>query len=186
MAGLQLDHVERAHEVLRRHETRPLVSFFAAGHNAQDYVEEAMRSMLAQTVDDFELLILDDGSTDQTYDVMMSVQDPRVRVLRNEKCMGIARSLNRLMEHCSGRFWAHMDADDICAPERLEKQLEIMLADKSIGICGCCFVAFYPSGEAHLFNTPLKSSEIKVRLLLTAPRAHPFVTFNGDFFLGMA
>lgn len=182
MAGPQSDHIESAPEVIRRPEGRPLVSFFAAGHNVQDYVEEAMRSMLAQTVDDFELLMLDDGSTDKTYDVMMSVQDPRVRVLRNEKCVGIARSLNRLMEHCRGRFWAHMDADDICAPERLEKQLEIMLADDSIGICGCRFVAFYPSGKAHLFNTPLKSSEIKVRLLFTTPLAHPFVTFNGDFF----
>ena len=161
---------------------RPLVSFFVAGRNVQGYVEEALRSMLAQTVDDFELLVLDDGSTDKTYDVMMGVQDPRVRVLRNEQCLGIARSLNGLMEQCRGRYWAHMDADDICAPERLEKQLEIMQADPSIGICGCRFVDFYPSGKAHLFNTPLESNKIKASLLFTTPMAHPFVTFNGELF----
>ena len=182
MTGVESDHSKSSPTGICRSGGRPLVSFFVAGRNVQDYVEEAMRSMLAQTVDDFELLILDDGSTDKTYDVMMSVQDQRIRVLRNEKCMGIARSLNRLMELCRGRFWAHMDADDICAPERLEKQLEIMQADNTIGICGCRFVAFYPSGEAHLFNTPLESEKIKAKLLFTAPMAHPFVTFAGELF----
>lgn len=182
MTGVESEHNENAPTGIRGCKGRPLVSFFVAGRNVQNYVEEAIRSMLAQTVDDFELLILDDGSTDKTYDVMMSVQDHRIRVLRNEECMGIARSLNRLMELCRGRFWAHMDADDVCAPERLEKQLEIMQADSSIGVCGCRFVAFYPSGEAHLFSPPVESEKIKANFLFTTPMAHPFVTFNGELF----
>ena len=161
---------------------RPLVSFFAAGRNVQEYVEQAMRSMLDQTVDDFELLMLDDGSTDKTYDVIMGVQDPRVTVLRNAESQGIARSLNRLMSHCRGRYWAHMDADDICAPQRLEKQLQVMQADSKIGICGSHFVAFLPSGEGGLFRLPLDSESIKANLLFKAPMAHPFVTFDGDVF----
>ena len=161
---------------------RPLVSFFAAGRNVQEYVEQAMRSMLDQTVDDFELLMLDDGSTDKTYDVMMGVQDPRVTVLRNAESQGIARSLNRLMSQCRGRYWAHMDADDICAPQRLEKQLQIMQANPDIGICGCHFVAFLPSGEGGLIRLPLDSESIKANLLFKAPMAHPFVTFDGDLF----
>lgn len=164
------------------HSSRPLVSFFAAGRNVQEYVEQAMRSMLDQTVDDFELLMLDDGSTDKTYDVMMGVQDPRVQVLRNMEGQGIARSLNRLMSQCRGRYWAHMDADDICAPQRLEKQLQIMQANPDIGICGCHFLAFLPSGEGGLIRLPLDSESIKANLLFKAPMAHPFVTFDGDLF----
>lgn len=156
--------------------------FFAAGRNVQEYVEQAMRSMLDQTVDDFELLMLDDGSTDKTYDVMMGVQDPRVQVLRNMEGQGIARSLNRLMSQCRGRYWAHMDADDICAPQRLEKQLQIMQANPDIGICGCHFLAFLPSGEGGLIRLPLDSESIKANLLFKAPMAHPFVTFDGDLF----
>lgn len=182
MGCLPEDHASGALGVIRCRGGAPLVSFFVAGRNVQDYVERAMRSMLEQTVEDFELLILDDGSTDQTYDVMMGVQDPRVRVLRNEEGMGIARSLNRLMGHCRGRFWAHMDADDVCAPERLEKQLEILQADASVCVCGCHFAAFYPSGEASLFAPPADSTDIKARLLFTSPMPHPFVTFNGEFF----
>ena len=161
---------------------RPLVSFFAAGRNVQEYVEQAMRSMLDQTVDDFELLMLDDGSSDNTYDIMMGVQDPRVKILRNAEGQGIARSLNRLMAQCQGRYWAHMDADDICTPQRLEKQLQVMQANHDVGICGCHFVAFLPSGEGGLFRLPLDSESIKASLLFKTPLAHPFVTFDGDLF----
>ena len=161
---------------------RPLVSFFAAGRNVQEYVEQAMRSMLDQTVDDFELLMLDDGSSDKTYDIMMGVQDPRVKILRNEEGQGIARSLNRLMAQCQGRYWAHMDADDICTPQRLEKQLQVMQANKDIGLCGGHCMILYPTGDGHLTKMPLDFDEIKSRLLFINPILHPFVMFNGDVF----
>ena len=161
---------------------RPLVSFFAAGRNVQEYVEQAMRSMLDQTVDDFELLMLDDGSSDNTYDIMMGVQDSRVKILRNAEGLGIARSLNRLMAQCQGRYWAHMDADDICTPQRLEKQLQIMQANHDVGLCGGHCMILYPTSIGYLSKMPVDFEEIKSSLLFMNPILHPFVMFNGDIF----
>ena len=161
---------------------RPLVSFFAAGRNVQEYVEQAMRSMLDQTVDDFELLMLDDGSSDNTYDIMMGVQDSRVKILRNAEGLGIARSLNRLMAQCQGRYWAHMDADDICTPQRLEKQLQIMQTNHDVGLCGGHCMILYPTSVGYLSKMPVDFEEIKASLLFMNPILHPFVMFNGDIF----
>lgn len=161
---------------------RPLVSFFAAGRNVQEYVEQAMRSMLDQTVDDFELLMLDDGSSDNTYDIMMGVQDSRVKILRNAEGLGIARSLNRLMAQCQGRYWAHMDADDICTPQRLEKQLQIMQTNHDVGLCGGHCMILYPTSIGYLSKMPVDFEEIKSSLLFMNPILHPFVMFNGDIF----
>lgn len=161
---------------------RPLVSFFAAGRNVQEFVEQAMRSMLNQTVDDFELLMLDDGSMDKTYDVMMGVHDSRVKVLRNTESQGIARSLNRLMAQCKGRYWAHMDADDICVPQRLEMQIKMMRTNRNVGVCSSHIVIFRPSGESHLSKMPIDPDEIKTSLLFMNPLTHPFVMYDGELF----
>lgn len=166
----------------RRKRDRPLVSFFVAGHNVESYVADAMRSMLAQTMDDFELLIMDDGSTDKTYEVMKSMADPRVQVFRNEKNLGITRSLNLLLERCRGKYWAHMDGDDVCDARRLEFQVAAMDARRDASICGGQYVMFYPSGQKEYVEHPLDSRQIKSQLLFTNPFAHPFVMFKGEAF----
>lgn len=157
---------------------RPLVSFYMAARNAEAYVEEALRSMLAQSVDDFELLALDDGSTDATFDVLMSVQDPRITVLQNESNLGIPKSLNRLLDLAAGEYLAHMDADDICLPHRLEKQLALMRTQKDIWVCGSHFRAF--QGVDYTQRLPVQPEVIRASLPFYSPIAHPFATLRGD------
>lgn len=151
-----------------------------AGCNVEDYIEEALRSMLAQTEEDFELLVLDDGSTDSTYDVIMGVRDPRIIALRNETNLGIPKSLNRLLDRAAGLYLAHMDADDISLPDRLERQISLMREHGDVWVCGSHYRAFgNADGE---FLLPVDSDVIRASLLFFSPIPHPFATFNGDLF----
>ena len=161
-------------------QSTPQVSFFLAGHNVARYVEEALRSILAQTVADMEVLFLDDGSGDETLDMAMSIADPRLVVFRNEENRGIARSLNSLMELARGEFWAHMDADDISLPERVQRQIERMQADRDICICGCAYRRF--DHAEGVITLPLDSEAIRAQTPFACSLPHPFVTFRGEFF----
>lgn len=91
--------------------------------NAQRFLAEAIESVLNQSFDDFEFLIIDDGSTDRSADIIRSFTDHRIRFIQNEKNLGIMATLNRGIEMASAELIARMDADDICLPTRFERQL---------------------------------------------------------------
>src|SRR6476661_6812532 len=101
-----------------------LVSILMPAHNAQRYLTEAVRSVLAQTHVNFELLAIDDGSTDRTGRILRSFanQDPRVKVVAHEN-RGMGRALNGAMEVARGEWLIRMDADDVMLPHRIERQL---------------------------------------------------------------
>jgi glycosyltransferase involved in cell wall biosynthesis len=172
----------KAPAVISRRGGRPLVSFFLAGRNVEAFVEETVRSMLAQTCGDFELLFLDDASTDSTHAIVKGFQDPRLTVLRNDVWQGIPRSLNRLLDMLRGEFWAHMDADDICLPKRLETQLELMRRNPELCVCGCSYHMFVPNGDVYKIDLPRDNDDIRASLLFFSPVPHPFATLRGDFF----
>lgn len=106
----------------------PLVSVIMPAYNAQEYIEKAIRSVLDQTVADLELLVLDDGSTDNTCEIVeaLSAQDSRIVLIRNERNLGVARTRNRGLEQFQGRYVAFLDSDDVWHPEKLETQLARM------------------------------------------------------------
>lgn len=97
-------------------------------YNAEQFLREAMDSMLNQSFRDFEFLIIDDGSTDASISMIQQYQDPRIRLIRNEKNLGISPTLNRGIELASTDLIARMDADDISYPDRLQKQYDYMMA----------------------------------------------------------
>ncbi len=101
----------------------PLVSVLLAVSNGERYLRAALESILRQTVSDLELIVVDDGSTDETPEILGAVDDARLRVLRNEERRGLAASLNRGLDEARGRYVARLDADDIAFPRRLERQL---------------------------------------------------------------
>lgn len=105
----------------------PLVSVIMPAYNAERFLEDAIRSVMAQSVTDWELLVLDDGSTDATAAIAANLaqQDPRVRFLPNETNMGVAKTRNRGFDLCRGQYVALLDSDDIWLPEKLEKQLAL-------------------------------------------------------------
>jgi glycosyltransferase involved in cell wall biosynthesis len=97
-------------------------------YNAEQYLRSAMDSMLSQTFQDFEFLIIDDGSTDTSVSIIESYTDSRIRFLKNEKNLGISATLNRGIELAACELIARMDSDDISYPDRLQKQYDYMVS----------------------------------------------------------
>ncbi len=104
----------------------PGISVLMPAYNAEQYVGEAIDSVLLQTLGDFELIVVDDSSTDGTANLLARVQDPRLRVLTNSANLGIAKSLNRAVAMARGRYIARIDHDDLCLPTRLAQQKELL------------------------------------------------------------
>ena len=103
-------------------------------YNAEKYLADAIRSVFAQTYQDWELILMDDGSTDRSLEIAKSVDDPRVRVFSDGKNKKLATRLNEITELAKFDLIARMDADDLIFPERLEVQLKYFNTDKNIDI----------------------------------------------------
>ena len=116
----------------------PLVTVLLSTHNDLRFLPQAVESILSQSFGDFEFLIIDDGSTDGTTEYLSSVsgEDPRVRVLSNERNIGLTRSLNLGLGSARGRFLARMDADDVSAPQRLARQVTFLERNSDVGVVG--------------------------------------------------
>lgn len=116
-----------------------LISVVMSVYNGQKYLAEAIESILNQTFADFEFIIIDDGSTDKSLEIIQSFsqKDNRIRIIQNEKNIGLTASLNKGISQASGEYVARMDADDISMPERLAKQVEILESDPSTVLVSC-------------------------------------------------
>ena len=116
----------------------PKVSVVVPANNAERYISEAIESVLNQTFEDYELIIVNDGSTDRTEDIILDYQkmDPRIIYLKNEENLRICRTLNRGLEAARGDYIARMDADDWSYPARLEKQLDYMRNNPDVVLVG--------------------------------------------------
>jgi glycosyltransferase involved in cell wall biosynthesis len=104
-------------------ETNPLVTVFIPVYNREKYILEAVNSILRQTFTNFELIVVDDGSTDNTPKILKSIKDKRLKLFFNKKNMGIPYTRNKGLEISAGKYIALLDSDDIAIPNRLEKQL---------------------------------------------------------------
>lgn len=134
----------------------PRVSVVMPVYNEAPFVEAAVRSVLRQTVSDLELVIVDNGSTDESPEILGRIRDPRVRLFRNPRNLGSAAASNRLVRESRAPLIARMDADDIALPHRLEKQLAAFAAEPKLALLG---------GQVEHFGGP------GTRLRRFAPRA---------------
>ena len=109
-------------------ENKPFVSIITPCWNCEKYIAETIESVLAQTYDNWEMIIVDDCSTDHSYEIALeySKKDNRIKVYRMEQNSGAARCRNRAIEKSKGEYLAFIDSDDIWLPEKLEKQLKFM------------------------------------------------------------
>lgn len=116
----------------------PKVSVVMPVYNTEAYVAEAIESILQQTWGDFEFIIVDDGSTDNSLKILQDYQqrDQRIKIIRNQKNAGLGICLQKAVEIAAGEFIARMDADDISTPDRFEKQIRFMDTHPDIGILG--------------------------------------------------
>ena len=154
----------------------PKVSVLMAVYNGQAYVREAVDSILDQTFTDFEFVIVDDGSTDETTAIIETYSDSRIKYLRNAKNMGLTKSLNIGLNETGGEFVARIDADDVSLPMRLETQLEFLESRPDLGVVGSEMDVVGDRGiRVGGFGVPRVHSMIVWRLLFERPLAHPTV-----------
>lgn len=116
----------------------PKVSIIMSVYNGEPYLVSAIESILNQTFGDFEFIIIDDGSTDQTWSILSSyaTKDPRIILIRNENNIGYTRSLNLGIKQSRGNYIARQDADDISHPDRLAKQVAFLEKNIQVGLVG--------------------------------------------------
>ena len=112
------------------------VSVIMPAFNAEKYVAEAAKSIFDQTFTNFELIVVNDGSTDRTLEILNAIADDRLRILSNDNNMGVVKSTNKGIAEARGRYIARQDADDISLPERLQKQFEYLEQHPEIALLG--------------------------------------------------
>lgn len=101
----------------------PVLSVIIPAYNTEDYIERAIRSVLEQSLNDLEVVVVDDASTDRTFEVVKAIDDPRVKLFKNERNSGAGATRNRAIQEASGEWIAVLDSDDWYAPQRLESLL---------------------------------------------------------------
>lgn len=115
---------------------KSLVTIGMPVYNCEQFIEQALKSVLAQTYENFELIITDDGSTDNTLEIIKKFDDPRIKLLVDGKNRGISYRLNQLIDIASGEFFVRMDGDDLMFPDRIEKQINYLLQYPEIDVVG--------------------------------------------------
>ena len=147
------------------------VSVVMATYNTEiSMLREAVESILNQTFHDFEFLIVDDGSTNDSGDYLRSIQDKRVRIIWNVQNMGVTKSLNVGLKQAKGRYIARMDADDVSFPTRLEKQFSYMEAHQDVIVYGMRNTAMDKARVILPFQIKTdEMAEYRVRMLFTNP-----------------
>lgn len=156
----------------------PLVSIVLPMYNAEKFVGECIQSILSQTYTNFELLVLDDGSTDGSIKVVESFSDSRIHLIRRKH--DYIATLNCGLSESRGKYIARMDADDIMYPLRIEKQVDIMEYDRNITICSSYTQVL---GEETIVDSSIKGHIINFHamLLLGNIMSHSSVMIRRDF-----
>jgi glycosyltransferase involved in cell wall biosynthesis len=155
--------------------SNPRITVLMAVYNSEQYVREAIESILNQSFHDFEFLIIDDGSTDSSPSILAeyAARDPRIVLAPNEGNIGHANSLNKGLKMARGEYIARMDSDDISLPDRLLRQVAFMDAHPNIGICGT-WLRFFGRINQN-WCLPQDDTEIRCYMFFDSPLAHPTV-----------
>ena len=157
------------------------VTVLMPARNAEKYIAEAIRSVLEQTFTDFEFLILNDGSTDGTANIIQQFRDSRIRLIE-QPGQGIAIALNKGLQEAKGRYIARFDADDICFPGRLQKQVKFLDDNMDHVLTGCDAEYIAENGE-HLFDfccAGHSHEEIMKQLYMDCPFIHSGVMYRKE------
>lgn len=121
----------------------PLVTIGMPLYNGERYMQEAIDSILNQTYTNLELVIVNDGSSDTSIDIVKSYSDPRIRLFHNDQNRGVAYTRNRVIDYAKGDYLAWMDCDDISLPDKIELQVNLMENQKNIHVCGTSYLLFF-------------------------------------------
>ena len=153
-----------------------LVSVVMAVYNGEKYLADTINSILNQTFSDFEFIIVNDGSTDSTRDILSyyQEQDKRIRIIDNETNIGLTKSLNRGIVESIGKYIARIDVGDVCYPERFKKQVDFLEQNKNVCVVGSWGVFKDEQGNTiYNFKSHTDSKSIRKNALLGRVILHP-------------
>src|SRR5438046_7283926 len=154
-------------------EGSPVVTVLMAARNGAAFLCEAIESILGQTLSNFEFVIVNDASTDNTRAIIQSYNDRRIRLIENASPMGLAASLNRGVEVANGTYIARMDQDDISFPHRLERQVQFLETHQDVCVCGSWAGLIDEGNSPHGVRRKPSGDEISAGYWLTSPIIHP-------------
>lgn len=161
----------------------PLITVLMPVYNGQQYLAEAISSILLQTYNDFELLIIDDGSSDNSEKIINVFNDSRIVYIKNETNRGLIYSLNKGLRLAKGKYIARMDADDVSISERFEKQILEFKKDENLVICGSFIKTFGNGAEEYISHIPVTNAQIFSSIFFACPFAHPSVMIKKESLL---
>jgi len=156
---------------------QPLLTVLMPVYNAEKYLAEAMDSILAQTLENFEFLIIDDGSKDRSIDIIRSYNDPRIRIIQNETNLGISKTLNKGIGLATAELIARMDADDISYPERLKKQFDYFTNHPDCALLST-WAKMITEDKQHIRTEKYKSRFYYYNLTFECWMFHPTVMYS--------
>jgi len=165
------------HGIIR--DRTPRIAVVLPVYNGERYLAEAIQSVLKQTFTDFELVVIDDGSTDGTAEILEGFRDPRLRVIRFPQNRGLVTALNTGVRESRSDLIARMDADDICVPQRFERQVAFLDAHPEVAVCGTWAQEF--GGQRSLHRLPIRPEQIRARLFFGWAMNHPTLLMRRAF-----
>lgn len=149
-------------------------------YNSENYIKECIDSILSQTYTDFDLLIIDDDSSDNSANLIKEYHDERIIYVKNDKNLGLTNNLNKGIDLIDSQYIIRMDSDDICYPKRFQKQITYMDNNPEIALSGTSAVAFNENGyrKRNIVSTAPKG--IRTELLFDCTIKHPSVIFRNE------
>lgn len=161
----------------------PKITVLMAVHNEELHLAEAISSILNQTFKDFELIIINDASTDSSQKILNSFTDKRIKIITNKQNMGLTKSLNKGIRLAVGKYIARMDGDDIAQPERLTKQIAFLNTHPNHGAVSTRYILINDNGQfIKKKNIPLNHETIMQYLYVYNPICHPSAMIRKECF----
>jgi glycosyltransferase involved in cell wall biosynthesis len=161
---------------------KPKISVIMPIYNCEEYLKEAVESILNQTFTDFEFIIVNDGSTDKSLSILREFEqkDKRIKIISREN-KGLIYSLNEGIKLAQGKYVARMDGDDVSFPERFEKQVKFM-EDNKLAVCGTWATVIDPFGNIIKYYTypPVRKNKIRLYSFFHCPFIHPSVMLEKE------
>lgn len=172
-------------EKSKKNITFSLVSVIIPCYNAEKYVEAAVRSIMAQTYKNLEIILTDDCSTDYTFEILkkLAAEDSRIKLCKNKTNLKIVKTLNKMIHLATGKYIARMDADDISLPERIEKQVDFLEQNPDVAFCGTNAFFINENGKCTgKTSLPITSKDNKFFLQFYSTFFHPTVMIRSEIY----
>lgn len=149
------------------------ISIILPVFNGMRTISNTLESILVQTYSNFEVLVIDDGSTDDTLAIVTGFSDPRIKIIRNKRNLGLIPTLNKGLDLACGKYIARMDADDVMHPNRLKIQYEFMESHPGVDICGAFMNLKSYGKKIGIIQHGISYDDVKAELLFNSPIPHP-------------